>query len=222
MLRTLTTAVDIAGSYQDVRRRIIELVSALDEQDVPVAACPAWSVRDVLAHLAAVAQDWSSGEFSRPPTDEETAAQVARFDGQQVPDICSAWTAAAAKLEELAATRGLVAPIEDVTSHEHDIRTAIGRPGARDSAAVWYSADQVLRIVETTQPLRVAVEDADYRSGPADGDEIMLRTTRFEALRWRTGRRSRAQLLAMDWSADPTPLLGDLCLFGPAETDIVE
>ena len=70
-------------------------------------------------------------------------------------------------------------------------------------------------------PLRVTVEDAQYRSGPDDRAEIRLRTTRFEALRRRTGRRS-AQLAAMDWSGDPIPLLDHLYLFGPADTDIVE
>ena len=71
-------------------------------------------------------------------------------------------------------------------------------------------------------PLRVTVEDGEYRSGPDDKPEIALRTTRFEALRWRTGRRSRAQLAAMDWSNDPTPVLDHLYLFGPANADLVE
>jgi hypothetical protein len=71
-------------------------------------------------------------------------------------------------------------------------------------------------------PLRVTVEDAEFRSGPDGGDEINLRTTRFEALRWRTGRRSRAQLAAMDWSTDPSQVLDHLYMFGPAEADLVE
>jgi hypothetical protein len=68
----------------------------------------------------------------------------------------------------------------------------------------------------------VTVEDAEYHSGPERGTEIRLRTTRFEALRWRTGRRSRGQLAALDWSGDPTPVLDHLYLFGPANADIVE
>jgi hypothetical protein len=71
-------------------------------------------------------------------------------------------------------------------------------------------------------PLRVTVEDAEYRSVPDGGAEIWLRTTRFEALRWRTGRRSRAHLAAMDWSGDLTPILDHLHMFGPADVDIVE
>jgi len=49
-----------------------------------------------------------------------------------------------------------------------------------------------------------------------------LRTTRFEAFRWRMGRRSRDQLAALDWSGDPAPVLDHLVVFGPARTDIIE
>jgi hypothetical protein len=71
----------------------------------------------------------------------------------------------------------------------------------------------------------VTVEDTQYRSGPderAEIPELLLSTSRFEALRWRTGRRSRAQLAAMDWSGDSTPVLDHLYLFGPAEADLIE
>jgi hypothetical protein len=71
-------------------------------------------------------------------------------------------------------------------------------------------------------PLRVTVEDAEYRCGPAHGAELRLRTTRFESLRWRTGRRSNRQIMAMDWSDDPAPVLHHLCMFGPAAADLIE
>jgi hypothetical protein len=50
----------------------------------------------------------------------------------------------------------------------------------------------------------------------------VLRTTSWEAFRWRLGRRSRAQLAAMDWSADPSEFLDQLCIFGPATVDVIE
>jgi uncharacterized protein (TIGR03083 family) len=218
----------IARLYQETRERIVALTSELDEAawGARVAACPAWSVRDVLAHLAAVAEDWASGRLAgAPPSDEETAAQIARFGGYDTDEILAAWTDAAARLDQLAETAGLAPPIGDITSHEHDVRAAIGRPGARDSAAVRYTSDLLLANLRTPVPLQVTVEDALYRSGPDDGSdsaEILLTTTRFEALRWRTGRRSRAQLAAMDWSGDPAPVLDHLYMFGPAEDDLIE
>jgi hypothetical protein len=75
--------------------------------------------------------------FGRPPTDEETAAQIARFASSEVAEILGTWSAAAAQLDHMAETAGVEPPLGDITSHEHDVRAAIGRPGARDSAAVW-------------------------------------------------------------------------------------
>jgi uncharacterized protein (TIGR03083 family) len=217
----------IARLFQETRERIIALVAGLDDAalSTPVAACPGWSVRDVVAHLGAVAEDWAGGRLTGPPTDEESAAQIARFGGCDVAEILAAWTDAAAQLDQMAETAGVAPPLGDITCHEHDVRAAIRRPGARDSAAVWYTSDQLLATLRTPVPLRVTVEDAQYRSGPddrAERAELLLSTTRFEALRWRTGRRSRAQLAAMDWSGDPTPVLDHLYMFGPAEADLFE
>jgi uncharacterized protein (TIGR03083 family) len=216
-----------ARLYQETRERIVALLSGLDDAawGSSVAACPGWCVRDVVAHLTAVAEDWASGRLAGAPTDEGTAAQIARFGGFDTAQILTAWMAAAAQLDDMAENAGLAPPLGDITCHEHDIRGAIGRPGARDSAAVRSISDQLLAALQTPVPLQVRVEDARYRSGPADeprSAEILLSTTRFEALRWRTGRRSRAQLAAMNWSSDPTPVLDHLYMFGPADGDLIE
>ena len=213
-----------ARCYQDSRERIVALLDGLDDAELHTAvpACPGWSVLDVVAHLAAVADDWGQGRLTGAPTDEETAAQIARFEGQDLAHIVASWATAAVHLDHLAETAGTEPPVGDITSHEHDLRGALGRPGARDSEAVWFTSDRLLRDLRTPAALRVKVEDAEYRSGPDGGDEIRLRTTRFEALRWRTGRRSRAQLGAMNWSCDPSPIVDHLYMFGPADTDLLE
>jgi uncharacterized protein (TIGR03083 family) len=169
----------VARIYQDARARITALVGELDDAalSIRVAACPRWSVRDVVAHLAAVADDWGRGSLTGPPTDEQTAAQIARYDGKTFDDILLDWEAVAARLDQLADTEGVEPPIGDITCHEHDIRGAIGRPGARDSDAVRYSSDRLLASLRSPVPLRVAVEDAEYRSGPDGGAELLLHTT---------------------------------------------
>lgn len=203
---------------------MISLVSGLDDAgaDASVPACPGWSVRDVVAHLAAIAQDVVAGRLSRLPSDEETAAQVARFTGRDIAHALAAWTDVAPRFERVIDTFRLHAPLIDITSHEHDIRGALGERGARSTEAVWYCAERLLTGLRTPVPLRVVVEDAEFRVGPDDEAELLLNTGRFECLRWRTGRRSRAQLRALDWSGDPTPLLDHLVLFGPATSDVVE
>lgn len=213
---------DLANLYRQTMDRIIELVSVPDVSvGIAVAACPGWSVRDVLAHLAGVAQDWAAGRRSAPPTDAQTAAQVARFDGRGLNDILNAWVEAAAEIPRLA-REGIAPPLGDIVVHEHDIRDALGRPGARESTALQRVSDQLLRMLVTPVPVRVIVEDGEYRCGPDGHFVIDLKTTRFEALRWRTGRRSRSQMAAMAWSGDPGPVIEHLYMFGPAAADLVE
>ena len=173
----------------------------------------------MVAHVAAVADDWADGRLSGPPTDE-TAAQIARF-GYDLAEILAARTDAAARLDRMAETAG-VAPrsaassFMSTTSSVLSVGPAPGIPRRFGIPPTYCSR------TSAPVPLRVTVEDAQYRSGPGDRAEIRLRTARFEALRWRTGRRSRAELAAMDWSGDPTPVLDHRYMFGPADADIVE
>jgi uncharacterized protein (TIGR03083 family) len=213
----------IGRQYQQTRERLVDVLANPDtDWEARVPACPEWCVRDVVAHLTAVAEDWFDGTLTGPPSADQTAAQIARFSGHDHTGIVSAWTAASERLDRMAEATGAAPPLGDVACHEHDVRGALGRSGARDSDAVWSASHQLLTNLQTPRPLRVIVEDDDYRTGPASGAEIRLRTTRFEALRWRTGRRSRAQLRAMDWSDDPSPVLDHLYQFGPADVDVVE
>src|SRR3981189_3020127 len=61
----------IARLYQETRERIVAWGVGLDDAalSTAVGACPGWSVRDVVAHVAAVAEDWVSGRLAGPPTD---------------------------------------------------------------------------------------------------------------------------------------------------------
>jgi hypothetical protein len=139
-----------------------------------------------------------------------------------VPEIIAMWTEVAAAFERVVGRARVWSALIDVTSHEHDIRAAVGRPGARDSEAVWHTGQELLRWLRPPVPLQVAVEDAEFNLGPGGEALLGLTTTRFEALRWRMGRRSQAQLAVLDWSGDPAPVIDHLAIFGPAERDILE
>lgn len=210
--------------YRDTKERICALLPGADHPSwaISVPACPGWTIRDVVAHMTAVAEDWADGTLSGAPTDEQTAEHVARFADRNTEQLLEAWTAATARLQRMAATDGLSPPLGDIACHEHDIRGAIDRAGARESAAVWHTSDRLIPMLQPSRPVRITVEDGEYLCGPAEGPEIGLITTRFEALRWRTGRRSRAQLAAMNWTGDPAPIIEELFLFGPTLVDLVE
>jgi uncharacterized protein (TIGR03083 family) len=221
-------APDLAQLYRDTRERLTALVAGLDEQALatPVPACPGWQVRDVVAHLAAIVEDALAGRLTGPPSEEETAVQVARYKGRPMPQTLDGWTAGAPRFEEVISALDIPPAVIDVASHEQDIRGALGLPGARDCPAVQQMAGWLLQRLRTPVAMRVTVEDAEFRIGPAGAgtqDRVLgLRTTRFEAFRWRMGRRSRDQLAALDWSGDPAPVLDHLVVFGPARTDIIE
>jgi uncharacterized protein (TIGR03083 family) len=215
---------DLSWLYRDTRERLVLLLSELDGAALAtrVPGCPAWSVREVVAHLTAVSQDVLAGRLTRIATEREIAAQVARFKDHDLAGILAAWDEVVSQFERLVGTLGAWPAVVDIASHEHDIRGAVGRPGARDAEVVWQSAGWLLTRLRPPVPLRVAVEDAEFRAGPDNGTELRLTTSRFEAFRWRMGRRSRAQLAGLDWSGVPAPLLDHLTMFGPAARDIIE
>ena len=134
------------------------------------------------------------------------------------------WAAAAPAFETVIGAREVWPAVINVASHKQDVRGALGRPGARDCAAVRACTPRLLGWLDLPVPVRIRTEDGEYLAGSVGSDipELRLNTSRFEAFRWRMGRRSRAQLAAMDWSADPAPVPGHLAVFGPAERDVVE
>ncbi len=222
---------DLGGLYRDTRERLTALVTGLDAGGLAagVPACPGWAVRDVIAHLVAIPQDAAAGRMTGIPTEEFTAAQVARLADVPVPEMLARWSAGAAQFEQgIAAFRSWPAVV-DVATHEQDIRGALGQPGARDCAAIRQSMHRLMHSIAVPVPLEIITEDGSYAvGGPDDGPggdvpPLTLTTSRYEAFRWRMGRRSPAQLAAMAWSADPpATVLGALTIFGPAATDIRE
>ena len=210
--------------YRATRERLTSLVSELDDAALNtwVPACPRWSVRDVGCHLVGNLEDAAAGRLTIPPPDGETAAQIARCQNRDLAEMLQTWAALAPPAEQAITEFGVWPAVIDVASHEQDIRGALGRPGARNTAAIWHGAEWLLTGLATPVPLRIAVEQAEFRAGPGEGIEIGLTTSRFEAFRWRMGRRSRAQLAALDWSGDPAPVLDHLVIFGPADSDIIE
>jgi len=215
---------DLTILYRESRHRITELVSGLDadEAAAPAPACPGWTVHDVIAHLCGVVEDAQAGRLTGPPPPEMTAAEVARHREDATVDLLATWADLAAPFETAIGNEGTWPAVIDVVTHEHDIRGALGRPGDRDTTGVKRSAHTLVRYLRTSAPLTVTVDGTDVVTGPEGAGTLRLDTTSFEALRFRMGRRSRAQLRAMGWSGDPSAILDELVVFGPAPNDILE
>jgi uncharacterized protein (TIGR03083 family) len=131
----------VVEAYRDLRRRMIELLRETPPQlgASPVPHCPAWSVRDVAAHLVGVPEDILAGRMEGVTTEAWTQAQVDRHLDQSLADLADIW---ANQIESFdAVLPHIPAPVNsqmvmDAVTHEHDIRHALGKAGARDSSAV--------------------------------------------------------------------------------------
>ena len=214
---------DLATLYTESQSRLSQLVGGLAAPELtrPVPACPGWTVHDVIAHLVGVIEDVTAGRLTGPPDDAQTAEQVSRHRDTPMPELLAQWMdmgpAFGALINEFRVWPGLI----DAVTHEHDVRGALGQPADRDSEGVRASARALLRSFQP--PARVTVEIDGDRVDVGEGTTALsLKTNSFETLRFRLGRRSRLQLAAMAWSADPAAVLDHLVVFGPSPLDIIE
>jgi len=106
---------DLAGAYADARERLQNLLAGLDQAALAarVPACPAWTVLDVLAHLAGVAADVVNGTYFygaadawrnarlAAARDQWTAGQVRSRHSRTVQAQFAEWAASAAALEPM-------------------------------------------------------------------------------------------------------------------------
>ncbi len=221
---------EIEAFYLAAHERIDGLVRDLPDEDlaVPAAACPGWSVADVVAHCTGIVEDALAGRLSGPPDEDQTAVQVERHRGRPIVEVLDIWAAGAAPFAEVIAAAGVAPALIDVLSHEHDIRTALGRPGHRDDPAVVLAATMTItgldvspHVIEVEYPDGSTVRSASGEEN-ADGPVTVLRATPFEVLRFRLGRRSPEEIKAMDWSADPAAFLPQLFVFGTREQSLGE
>jgi uncharacterized protein (TIGR03083 family) len=203
--------------YAEGRARIEELVRELDpaglEKKVP--ACPEWTVKELVAHLTGVAADSLSANVSEMGKPDWTASQVQERNSKSVEEILEEWSGIATQIEpaldDLHPTLAS-ALIGDLTTHEHDLRGAIGRAGARDSAAVvistsFYARNFGKRLKDAGLPT-VVIEAGEHqwtagREEPAGA----VRAPLFEMLRGLTGRRTTDEVKGFDWSIDAAPYL---------------
>lgn len=215
--------LDLGALYGLVRERLSGLVADLPEPSgVAVPACPGWSVQDVVAHVVAIAGDVVSGRLDRPPTDEWTAAQVAAAKGKSMADLLAEWGEVGPRFQDLINRARMWPGFLDALSHEHDVRGALGVPAGRHGPDMVAAAEFLVAGLRPDRAMSVLVGEREFLVGPSGEPVLRLVTEPFEAFRFRMGRRSLRQIVAMDWDGDPAPVLDRLCIFGPAVADVVE
>lgn len=191
--------------YAAVRARVRDVLSSVDDAQVEVTApaTPKWRVRDVLAHMVGVVDYALHGRLDGVTTEPWTQAQVDARAGATVGEMLDEWDRIAPAMEQAlgempATVTGQL--LFDAVTHEHDIRHALDRPGARDVPAIGMVFDWIVwgRTQGKAPALRFDVGDAVVEAG--SGDPIATVTaSRFELVRAISGRRSRTEVEAYGW-----------------------
>ncbi|MFI6575949.1 maleylpyruvate isomerase family mycothiol-dependent enzyme [Nocardiopsis sp. NPDC050513] len=220
--------MDSVSVYTSCQNRLLDLAAELtaDQLATPVPACPAWDVRQTYAHLAGISVDVAHRDLTPPSDDEATARQVAERADDDLPAICDEWRAATPALLTVVARQTgarYALPALDVWHHENDLRGALGMAPQTEYAD--QLADFVLRGLarawdDALPGVRVVGADTGQEWRLGGGEELELRAGVFELARALTGRRSIAQITAMDWSGDPSAVAGRLPTLPAPDRDL--
>ena len=196
------------GAYAGVRTRVTELIRGADPTALEsiAPATPEWRVRDVLAHLVGVTDDVIralDGVATDPWTRRAGRCPARRECRRPVGGVDRDGRAVRGRAGRCAVEISGQALFDAVT-HEHDIRSALGVPGARDTDAVELAWEWILgaRTRGGAPCMCFVTEDGEDTSGV--GEVVAtVEAPRFELLRAVTGRRTAAEIEGYDW--DPGP-----------------
>ena len=213
--------------YVESARRVEELVRPLDDAmlDSRTPACPEWTVRDMLAHLAGGAASFGTPSYAGLGTDPWANEHVESRQGAALEDLLAERRECTPKLEQMTNDdyRWLQV-VHDALQHESDIRGTIGAPGLPlDAVAAAFP------LIERVAPYKLAglgtvtVELDGRSSSYGEGEpQTLVRTSLFEFWRGVFGRRSDAQMRNWVVSGDAAAFAKALPAFGPRTTDLVE
>ena len=225
--------------YASMRKEFIEFVRALSEaeQETIVPNCPAWTVRDVVAHVTGVNGDVVDGNVASLGADEWTRHQVESRAAMSLAEICNEWEGMAARTDVFISDDPFwgVRIGADLVSHIHDVLEALSRSddelpvSSRDgvgirSALSRYGPFFCERAANASLPTVSVTVVPDEVGGQSwkSGDGVAaaeLSGSAFELLRAFTGRRTIEQVQAMAWRGDPEPYLAMVNPYGALKSD---
>jgi hypothetical protein len=134
--------------------------------------------------MVGVPEDVINGQMDGVASEAWTSRQVQRHKQDSVADLLSVWETNAPVFAKI--LPNIPQPVIsqfmfDQTTHEHDIRKAVGQPGGRDTLAVAVAEGYIRNSLA-------------QHSDPAIAQLAAHKLTGFEFLRSLSGRRSRTQI----------------------------
>ena len=195
MAEHLVSTDQVAVSYIALRARVIDLLRSTPESsgNIVVPCTPAWTIRQLAAHLVGVPEDILAGRMEGVTSDAWTQAQVERFGLLTLSELADLFETTAPQIDAI--LHNIPQPIisqfvMDAVTHEQDMRSALGVPGGRDSKAVEVGVGFFLNLIEVSDP-------------PLFDVLITTSASSWDVLRSLTGRRTVEQMntLGLDGAA---------------------
>ena len=189
---------DWGALYREHVADVSALAPGLSDEQLAttVPGTPAWTVQEVLAHMAGCPSDLVTGRTDGAPSPEWTSRHVAERRHLPVADLVEELQTHQDAIVETLVDNPTPAVVWDLAVHHADLHEALGLPRLPDH--LWLPV----------------VDAVGSRLPPGLIDEVPA----YELFRALFSRRSRAQLAA--WG---TPLSSDeldaICIFGPREDD---
>ena len=150
--------------YLHSSAEFVEVIRELDGEllERGVLACPAWSVHDLLAHLAGASSDLVAGNLDGITTERYNARQVDERHPRTADDLVTEWEANVETVASLCDSITGPNPAWDVAVHLADLREAVGRPpGLSESGWGEVLAAAVGLLAERGLTVSVAERGAD-------------------------------------------------------------
>ena len=216
--------MDRVTRYKLAKRRMADVVRSLsdDELGAVCPACPAWSIRDVVAHHVHAAGVYTDGNaplenligFMEPDAAKRAAAGVIRDDwtesgvlerrGVPMGDLLDEWKGVVRRMDT-----GDDVSLFDLVVHLGDVVEALGDRGAIDTdlaevaLRTCYEFALTRRLAAIGESMVLVCSDTGLRVGASPGAAV-VRGSLYELHRTLAGRRTRAEAdAALDWGTAP-------------------
>ena len=225
--------VDSAAIYEAKRRDFVRLVGGLDaaQQATVVAATPAWTVLDVLAHVVGITADLNAGNLGQNVSgDEWTDAQVRSRRGRTLADLADEWERESERFAEGIRLFGYEIGshyVGDLLQHESDVRHAVGLAPPSDdltlAVATDFYIDAFHRGLSDARAGTVVIHSGHETFITGTGPTVAtLTASRYELFRSLGGRRSANQIRKLDWEGDAGAIVPLVSQYPPPHYDLVE
>lgn len=223
-----------ADLWTSAQARVLDLLDGADEAAATTAvpATPGWSVRDVVSHAVGVAADVVAGTVDPAISQEWTQGHVDQRAGASLAEILDEWRALTPRVLALmpdAPVAAATSLVVDLTTHEQDLRGALGVPGARTDPALdlgvrAFGGALATKVAERDlAPVRLVGDRGEVLAPQGSHPVVTGQATTYELHRALSGRRSAAQVRALGWTGDPEPYLPVFSRFGDLrQDDLVE